>query len=110
VPFQMKSVWPEMPFMRGPEGAERLRWWMQEQRSIRTAVENRRARVLAYEWAATRLRHILQIADARHWNGFVPPLLDHEGDPNSSSIRRALIELLRDVAETDQKGSVDGAE
>lgn len=91
------SVWPEMPFMRGPKGAERLRQWLPKSREIRANTAARRERVLAHDWARERLCHILYISDARKWNGYVPPSRDEHGRPFRSEQRRALIELLREV-------------
>lgn len=101
----MSSVWVEMPFMRGPAGAERLRQWLPTARQNREAAANRRARVLAHPWASKRLCLILELDDARKWNGFVPPARDPEGQPNQHPSRRELIELLRDVATADQGDS-----
>lgn len=95
------SVWPEMPFMRGPKGAERLREWLPEQRRIHEQALRRRARVLAHDWACKRLCHILALTDASHWNGYVPTSHDDQGRINNSAIRHSLVELLREVANAD---------
>lgn len=102
-PVRASSVWVEMPFMHGPKGAERLRELLPILREIRARNAARRERVLAYEWAQKRLCLILGISDARHWNGYVPEARDAEGKPNPWENRRALIDLLRDVAMEDQK-------
>lgn len=99
-PARMRSVWPEMPFMRGPDGAARLREWLPQQQEIRRKHAARRDRVLAHDWAASRLRLILGLSDARHWNGYVAPATD--GRQNDSPIRAALLELLRDVEQAEQ--------
>ncbi|WP_344144363.1 hypothetical protein, partial [Polymorphospora rubra] len=99
------SVWTEMPFMRGPIGAERLRAWLPTQRTNRTRATNRRERVLAHDWARTRLCQILQLTDARKWNGYVPPGVDEHGRPVRDERRHALIELLRDVQAADEQAA-----
>lgn len=104
-PVRMNSIWPEMPFMRGPEGAQRLREWLPQLRQIRAQAANRRARVLAHPWAAKRLCDILGLSSAEHWNGYVPPTTDQEGQANTSETRRALVELLREVDQFDQGAS-----
>lgn len=104
------SVWPEMPFMRGPTGAQRLREWLPKSREIRAATATRRERVLAHDWARTRLCQILLISDAQRWNGYVPPSRDEHGRPVRSELRRALIELLREVGAADQGGTQEDQE
>lgn len=101
-PRRIASVWPEMPVMRGPAGAERLREWLPRARQIREANASRRQRVLAHEWARTRLRHLLDLERAEQWTGFVPPVHDSSGGFNDSPVRRALVELLRDVEQAEQ--------
>jgi len=91
------SVWPEMPFMRGPVGAQRLREWLPVQREIRAKTAARRQRVLAHEWACKRLCLILGIKEARQWNGYIPPARDDKGDIRPNPVRQNLNELLRDV-------------
>lgn len=106
------GIWREMPFMRGPVGAERLvelRAVVGEQRK---ECADRRARVLAHPWARTRLKEILYLADANMWNGWVPPRFiaeDSDGinnhaekypggrRKNDSPSRTALIQLLHDI-------------
>lgn len=95
------SVWPEMPFMRGPAGAERLRAWLPDYRAKRNKNAARRERVLAHDWACKRLCQILNLTDARQWNGYVPPLKDADGRINPYESRRLLMGLLRDVAAAD---------
>lgn len=99
----MRSVWPEMLFMRGPKGAERLRVWLPEARRIRAAALARRDRVLAHDWARRRLCHIFSYARPEQWNGYVPPARDEHGQLNKSPYRRALIELLADVEAADHQ-------
>lgn len=98
-PAKASSVWPEMPFMRGPRGAERLREWLPQLREIREQTAARRARVLAHDWAKKELCLILGLKKAEQWNGYVAPHLAGEGHVNDSPKRVALIELLRKVAE-----------
>jgi hypothetical protein len=95
------SVWPEMPFMRGPVGAQRLRELLPVLRDVRAKTAARRARVLAHEWACRRLCLILNLKDAQQWNGYVPPARDDYGS------RDALIKLLHDVAAADGMGDAD---
>lgn len=93
------SVWPEMPFMRGPAGAQRLRQWLPAQQQIRAKTAARRERVLAHEWARKRLSRILGVAlvDVVKWNGFVPPATDQTGRPDHNPLRDDLMQLLHDV-------------
>lgn len=103
------SVWPEMPFMRGPAGAQRLREWLPDYRQRRAATAARRERVLAHDWACKRLCLILGLTDARNWNGYVPELRNTDGAINPYENRRALIELLRDVDTADRNAAELGA-
>jgi len=95
-----------MPFMRGQQGAERLREWSKQQREIRAKCARRRARVLRHEWACARLCQILNLADARRWNGFVPPAKDADGNPNRLPSRLALIELLREIDRVETEAGI----
>jgi hypothetical protein len=105
-PASAGSVWTELPFMRGPQGAERLRAWARQQSEVKRACAARRERVLAYDWARARLCRVLSLSRAENWNGFVPPARDSDGQINTSSRRRELMDLLRDVAQFDL-GEVD---
>lgn len=107
-PASFASVWPQMPFMRGPRSADRLHVLVGTLRSSRNVAQVRRERVLHYEWARKRLCSIFGYKKAEQWNGFVPPRLDGEGRLNTSEFRRALIDLLREVDEHDQKLQVEG--
>ncbi|MFE9955860.1 hypothetical protein [Micromonospora sp. NPDC005299] len=98
------SIWPQMPFMRGPAAAQRLREWLPQYRQQRNEIANRRERVLAYDWACKRLCQILSLSHARNWNGYVPPYKDADGRVNTYETRRELIELLREVAAADRAG------
>lgn len=98
------SIWPQMPFMRGPAAAQRLREWLPQYRERRAEIAARRERVLAHEWARKRLCTILGLSDARNWNGYVPEARDADGRLNPYESRRALIELLREVAAADSDG------
>lgn len=91
------SVWPEMPFMRGPVGAQRLRELLPVLRDVSIKTQARRDRVLAHQWACRRLCLILNLQDARQWNGYIPPALDDRGSASRNPIREALIELLKEV-------------
>jgi hypothetical protein len=91
------SVWVEMPFMRGPVGAQRLRELLPVLRDVREKTQLRRARVLSHEWACRRVCLILNLPDARQWNGYIPPARDDHGRRPSNPIREALIELCKEV-------------
>jgi hypothetical protein len=103
-PTKASSVWPEMPFMRGPVGAQRLREWLPVQRQIRENTAKRRERVLAHEWARKRLRAILHIERSEQWNGFIPPATDQHGHCHRNPVRDALIELCKDVVQAEEDG------
>ncbi len=105
-PMRAVSVWPEMPFMRGPQGAERLRQWIRMQREVKDQCAARRRRVLAHDWARERLRLIFHLADAEQWNGYVPPVRDEHDRLNTSSHRRELMALLHDVERFEQEGGL----
>lgn len=96
-PPRASSVWPEMPFMRGPVGAQRLRDLIPALRSARQQVEKNKARVLAHDWARKRLCVILNLSDAKQWNGYVPPARDHLGVLAHNPVREALMELFKEV-------------
>lgn len=102
------SIWPQMPFMRGPDAAQRLRDWLPHYRERRAEIAARRERVLAHAWACKRLCTILGLSDARNWNGYVPEARNTDGTPNTYESRRALIELLREVAAADGVGQESG--
>lgn len=103
------SVWTELPFMRGPQGADRLRQWGRAQSEIKRQCAARRERVLAYDWARRRLCAIFGYTRAENWNGYVPPARDSEDLINTSPGRRQLMDLLRDVALFEQnEGVADG--
>lgn len=91
------SVWPEMPFMRGPVGAQRLRELLPVLRDVRTKTEARRTRVLAHAWACRRVCLILNLKEAKQWNGYIPPARDDRGALTHNPVREALIELLKEV-------------
>jgi hypothetical protein len=97
----MASVWAEMPFMRGPIGAARLREWLPRHHQIRAEALARRDRVLAHDWAAKRLCSILMLSRAEQWNGYVPPATDAEGNANTSPTRRAMLELFREIVQAE---------
>jgi len=101
-PRTATSVWVEMPFMRGPVGAQRLREWLPVLRDIRAKTAARRQRVLAHEWACKRLCLILDIKEARHWNGYIPPATDDRDKARRNPTREDLIALLKEVAAADQ--------
>jgi len=110
-PKQASSVWMEMPFMRGPEGARRLSEWARAHAVIRRQCSERRARVLLHDWAAVRLCRIFGYSQAGNWNGFVPPARDSSDDRvNTSSQRRELMELLHDIERFENKGIANGAD
>jgi hypothetical protein len=109
VPPRASSVWGATPTARGTRG--------QQLREIRAAArqqaEQRRARVLAHEWACIRLCEIFGYTAATQWNGYVPPKADPLPDrgpqvalPNPSPHRGALVQLLRDVAHFDATGEM----
>ncbi|MDP8971184.1 MAG: hypothetical protein M3N52_11965 [Actinomycetota bacterium] len=99
------SVWVQAPFLRGPQGAERLRQWLPQHREIRARCAARRERVLRHEWARARLCRLLGIADAGMWNGYVPPALDQRGQPDTgNAVRRELVALLKDVEKAEAGG------
>ncbi|MCG5460823.1 hypothetical protein MED01_004249 [Micromonospora sp. MED01] len=102
------SIWPQMPFMRGPVAAQRLRDWLPQYRERRAEVAARRERVLAHEWARKQLCTILGLSDARNWNGYIPEARNADGVLNPYESRRALIELLREVAAADGAGQEPG--
>lgn len=104
--LRASSVWPEMPFMRGPQAAERLHELLPVLRDNRRRALQRRDRVLAHDWARRRLCIILQTTDAKKWNGFLPLAENNLGDLRKSEIRHSLIELLRDVAAADKAAEV----
>ena len=54
-PRRISSVWTELPFMRGPQAAERLREWRQVHAEVKRQCAERRARVLAHDWAHKEL-------------------------------------------------------
>jgi hypothetical protein len=85
------SVWPEMPFMRGPVGAQRLRELLPVLRDVRARTLARRERVLAHEWACKRVCLILNLKDARQWNGYIPAAGDR------TPVRDALVDLCKEV-------------
>lgn len=60
---------------------------------------DRRRRVLAHPDLAKRLQSLLGLADAKHWNGYVPPRVDAFDCINTSSIRAALIVICREAHE-----------
>jgi hypothetical protein len=96
-------VWVEMPFMRGPIGAQRLREWLPEQRQIRERTAARRERVLAHEWARKRICRILGHTDAAKWNGYIPPATRaSDGKVDDNPIRDALIQLLHEVEDAER--------
>lgn len=107
LPPTASSVWPEMPFMRGPVGAQRLREWLPVLREIRAKTAVRRQRVLAHDWACKRLCLILGIKEARQWNGYLPPMRDDRESARSNPVRQNLIELLRDVEKADNLAAED---
>jgi hypothetical protein len=61
----------------------------------------RRRRVLAHEDLAKRLRNVLGLADAKTWNGYVPPRTDGTGRLNTSRIRAQLVAICREAYERD---------
>lgn len=101
-PRKQGSVWPGMPFMRGPQGADRLRQWLSQSNVIHAATLSRRERVLAHPWACKRLCEIFGYKRPQQWTGFVPPARGPDGELNTSPYRRALMELLHDVEEADK--------
>jgi len=109
-PQQAGSIWTQMPFMRGERGAERLREWSRTQHEVKRAAAARRERVLAYDWARTRLCRILSLSRAENWNGFVPPARDSDDHLNTSDRRRELMDLLRDVAQHELGEVANGAD
>lgn len=102
------SIWPQMPFMRGPAAADRLREWLPQYRQQRAEIAARRERVLAHDWACKRLCQILGLSNARNWNGYLAPYRDADGRVNHYETRSALIELLREVAAADRAGQESG--
>jgi hypothetical protein len=111
VPPRASSVWDATPLgrTRGQQAREIVA-------EARQQAQQRRARVLAHEWARARLCTIFGYKDAAQWNGFVPPKADPLPDrgpqvarPNTAPHRSALVQLLRDVAEFDRTGQMPGA-
>lgn len=107
LPPTASSVWVEMPFMRGPVGAQRLREWLPVVRDNRAQTATRRQRVLAHEWAGKRLCLILSLKEARHWSGYIPPAKDEHGRIRANPVRQDLIALLRDVEKADNLAAED---
>lgn len=103
VPKKASSVWVELPCMRGPVGAQRLRQWLPVHREIQARTAARRERVLAHDWACKRLCRILRLSEARMWNGFIPPASDQLGRLDDNPIRAALIKLLHDVEDAERE-------
>lgn len=108
-PAPASSLWRRTVVARGSRGRELL----EIQREAHTAAEKRRDRVLACPWAHRRLCDILDLRAATQWNGFMPPRAlpaDDRGDqrakPNDSPIRKALLQLLRDVEHFEQTGEL----
>lgn len=102
LPPTAASVWVEMPFMRGPVGAQRLREWLPVLRDIRARTAARRQRVLAHDWACKQLCVILSLSDAKAWNGYIPPARDDRDRARRNPTREALIALCKEVAAADQ--------
>lgn len=92
------NIWPQMPFMRGPKAAERLRQLTADLAIVAQAAQTRRDRVIAHPWAAKRLCLIFGYQRPEQWTGYVPPSTTAEGTHNDSPWRAELIQLLRDVA------------
>ena len=103
------GIWPQMPFMRGPKAAERMRQLNADLAIVSQAATTRRTRVLAHPWAAKRLCLIFGYSRPEQWSGYVPPATTAEGDHNDSPLRAALLELLREVAAHEAGGDADGA-
>lgn len=106
-PGKASSVWPLMPFMRGQKAATRLRDLMPQLAAAHARAAARRERVLRHEWARKRLCSICGYKRAEQWNGHVPPARTPDGALNTSPVRRALVELLREVAEYEQHSAED---
>jgi hypothetical protein len=96
-PRRVSSVWTELPFMRGPEAADRLREWARAHAEVKRQTAERRQRVLVHDWARPQLCRILGLSRAENWYGFVAPARNPDGDLNTSPTRRALVALLREV-------------
>jgi hypothetical protein len=108
-PVQAGSLWGSTPPAKGPWGRElqRIRAEAQQQ------AQQRRARVLAHDWARARLCELFGYKAAEQWNGYVPPRADPAPDrgaqlarPNTAPQRAALVQLLRDVAHFDTTGEM----
>lgn len=107
VPPRASSIWDALPAATQARREQR-RVVLQE--AAQQAAQ-RRSRVLVHEWACKRLCAIFGYERADQWNGYVPPRADPLPDrgpqvatPNDSPFRKALVQLLRDVAEFDATG------
>ena len=94
-----------MPFMRGPEGAERMLKLIPTLTDAAEDAAYRRERVLHYDWARRELCTILGLSRAENWNGYVPSLGDADGIINTSPARRGLVGLLQRVQAADEAGA-----
>lgn len=109
VPPRASSIWDATP--AATQARREQRRLIREQAAQQAA--QRRARVLAHEWARARLCKLFGYTDATQWNGYVPPKADPLPDrgaqvakPNDSPYRKALVQLIRDVAEFDRTGQM----
>lgn len=90
------SIWPRMPFMHGPEGAERLRKLLPILSKARLEAAHNREVVLANPAAAKQLCVQLGLSDAKHWGGYVPaPSPPVSVDEDMKDIGDARIQLFR---------------
>lgn len=100
---------------RGPRSAAMER----VQLEVRRKCQERRARVLAHDWARKRLCEIFGYDEpgrppgdgARKWNGYVPPAFnpltkENRALPNTSPYRAKLLDLLRDVDHFEKTGEL----
>ena len=94
---QASSVWTEMPFMHGPENADRMHTLRRILVANRETATERRERVLRHDWAAQEICAVLGLSRAENWNGYVPPLYDGNGVLNTSAQRRGTVDILRRV-------------
>ena len=56
--------------------------------------KQRKTRARTDPYLAEQLIDVLRLASVDQWSGYLPPERDATGRPNSSPIRRALVEML----------------
>lgn len=98
------SIWRQMPFMYGPEGADRLRRLLPILSRAKAEAEYSREVVLRSPDAAKQLCVLLGLTSAKHWNGYVPappPGPGRDKDISDAGESRAQLERLVRHAEND---------